>query len=81
MEQRPSSRTYSRPSSTVPGASSEREAFDVLEEMSRLLQTGLTRQELKACVNLLQQGNSHEALAKVVLDLRAEAAASRGSEK
>lgn len=35
----------------------------VLEEMSRLLQTGLTRQELKACVNLLQQGNSHEALA------------------
>ncbi|PWN25280.1 hypothetical protein BDZ90DRAFT_262338 [Jaminaea rosea] len=63
-------------SSSATGAVGHRpsdEGFEILDDLSRLLQTGLTRSELKACINLLQQGQSADGLAKVVQDLRAEA--------
>ncbi|CAO1624152.1 unnamed protein product [Parajaminaea phylloscopi] len=51
----------SRPSSA--GVSSEREVLEILEDMSRVLQTGLSKYELKACMKLIQQGHSPEGVA------------------
>ena len=69
-----------RPSSGLAG-SELREALDAIDDISKLLQTGLTRQELKGAVNILQSGFSHNALARVVLDLRSEADAAKAAQR
>ena len=53
---------------------SAREAIDVLMEMSRLLNTGLDKETLIICVQLLESGVNPEALASVVTTLRNECA-------
>ena len=53
---------------------SAKEAVEILMEMSRLLNTGLDKEILIICVQLLEMGINPEALASVVTTLRAEAA-------
>ena len=53
---------------------SAREAMDILMEMSRLLNTGLDKETLIICVQLLESGVNPEALASVVTTLRSESA-------
>lgn len=52
-------------------------ALAVVCEMATLLQTGLDRDTLHLCAQLLHQGINPEALAAVVKELRREAAAVR----
>ena len=47
----------------------------VIYEMSSLLKTGLDRESLSLCSQLLDQGVNPEALAAVIKELRSEAAA------
>mmetsp|Transcript_27322 Transcript_27322/g.67397 ORF Transcript_27322/g.67397 Transcript_27322/m.67397 type:complete len:82 (+) Transcript_27322:87-332(+) len=56
------------------------ETLDVLFEMSNLLNTGMDKQSLAICVELLESGVNPEALAAVVKELRREAAALRQAE-
>lgn len=51
----------------------------VLQEMSRLLNTGLDSETLATCVRLLESGINPEALASIIRELRREAAALRVS--
>ncbi|CAO1623386.1 unnamed protein product [Sympodiomycopsis kandeliae] len=73
MEER-TDRVQARHSSVISQSSTEREALDVLEDLSKLLHTGLSSSDLKAAMVLLQQGYQPATLAKVVRDLRAEGA-------
>jgi len=52
-----------------------KETFRLLQEMSRLLNTGLDDETLAICVRLCEKGANPEALASVVRDLRRESAA------
>lgn len=62
-----------------------RDTFSTLEELSRLLNTGLDKESLALCVRLCEQGAHPEALATIIRELRREsqaikaAAASFGS--
>ncbi|XP_075249547.1 mitotic-spindle organizing protein 1-like [Convolutriloba macropyga] len=57
-----------------------KEAIDILMEMSRLLNTGLDKETLIICTQLLEMGMNPEALASVVTTLRAEAAKIKAEE-
>ncbi|KAI8481513.1 hypothetical protein Bbelb_407190 [Branchiostoma belcheri] len=57
---------------------SVREAMDTLQEISRLLNTGLDSETLSICVRLIEQGVNPEALASVIKELRRETAALKG---
>jgi mitotic-spindle organizing protein 1 len=46
----------------------------VLYEMSKLLSTGLTRDQLTICIQLVEAGMDPETLAAVVKELKREAA-------
>ncbi|CBQ70514.1 uncharacterized protein SPSC_04556 [Sporisorium scitamineum] len=50
------------------------ETMDVLHDMSQLLNTGLSREQLRACVELIESGVNAEAVAAIVENLRKEAA-------
>jgi len=50
----------------------EREAFETLYEISRVLNTGLDRETLSILIELIEQGVNPEALAVVVKELRSE---------
>uniref|UniRef100_G3MSU6 Mitotic-spindle organizing protein 1 n=1 Tax=Amblyomma maculatum TaxID=34609 RepID=G3MSU6_AMBMU len=47
-----------------------KETFDVLLEMSQLLNTGLDAQSLALCVRLCENGANPEALADLIKELR-----------
>ncbi|PWN99149.1 hypothetical protein FA09DRAFT_337868 [Tilletiopsis washingtonensis] len=49
-------------------------AMDTLHDLSSLLNTGLTPEQLRACVELIEQGVGPEAVATAVKELRKEAA-------
>jgi mitotic-spindle organizing protein 1 len=51
------------------------QTLDVLHEMSKLLNTGLTRDQLMICVTLCEAGVNPEALAAVIKELKREAQA------
>lgn len=51
-----------------------KETFRLLQEMSRLLNTGLDDETLAICVRLCENGANPEALASVIRDLRRESA-------
>ncbi|XP_037556053.1 mitotic-spindle organizing protein 1 [Dermacentor silvarum] len=51
-----------------------KETFDVLLEMSQLLNTGLDAQSLALCVKLCETGANPEALANLIKELRARTA-------
>ncbi|PWN18061.1 hypothetical protein BCV69DRAFT_285358 [Microstroma glucosiphilum] len=69
-----SATTTSRSSAATAALNAERDAVDLLHSLSTLLQTGLTRSDLKASMTLLGQGVHPTALAQVITDLRAEGA-------
>ncbi|KAJ5151851.1 hypothetical protein N7492_010146 [Penicillium capsulatum] len=49
-----------------------REVIDILEDISKLLNTNLNRTELSLCVSLIENGVNPDALAAVIKDLRKE---------
>jgi len=49
-----------------------REALDCLHELSQLLNTGLDKKTLTACVRLLEAGVHPDALAQIIQVLRTE---------
>ncbi|KAJ5946724.1 mitotic-spindle organizing protein associated with a ring of gamma-tubulin 1 [Penicillium verhagenii] len=49
-----------------------RDVIDILEDISKILNTNLTRTELSLCVSLIENGVNPDALAAVVKDLRKE---------
>ncbi|SPO43506.1 uncharacterized protein PSANT_01191 [Moesziomyces antarcticus] len=55
------------------GAASQ-ETMDILHDLSQLLNTGLSREQLRACTELIESGVNAEAVAAIVESLRKEAA-------
>ncbi|KIS71203.1 uncharacterized protein UMAG_11285 [Mycosarcoma maydis] len=55
-------------------SAASQESLDILHDMSKLLNTGLSREQLRACVELIESGVSAEAVAAIVENLRKEAA-------
>ncbi|KAJ5248725.1 hypothetical protein N7468_000176 [Penicillium chermesinum] len=54
-----------------------RDVIDILEDISKILNTNLNRTELSLCVSLIENGVNPDALATVIKDLRREAGTSR----
>lgn len=57
-----------------------RETFRILQDMSKLLNTGLDAETLAICVRLCENGVNPEALAAVIQELRRESALIKTSE-
>jgi len=53
----------------------KKETFDILMEISNLLNTGLDGETLSKCVRLCEHGVNPESLANVVRELRRESSA------
>ncbi|PWN50672.1 hypothetical protein IE53DRAFT_315316 [Violaceomyces palustris] len=49
------------------------ETMAILHDLSQLLNTGLSREQLKACVELIESGVNAQAVALIVQELRKEA--------
>lgn len=60
---------------TVGGMLEAKEVFGLLQEMARLMNTGLDDETLAICVRLCEDGANPEALASVIMDLRRESSA------
>ena len=58
-----------------------REAFNILLEISKLLNTGLDPETLTICIQLCENGVNPEALARVVKEIRREVTAISRDEK
>ena len=56
-----------------------REALDTLTEISTILNTGLDSEAIAICMKLCEAGVNPEALARVILELRREAAVLQAS--
>lgn len=54
------------------GRDQSKDAFETLEEISRILNTGLDSKSLCLCVRLCENGVHPEALAKVIKEIRHE---------
>lgn len=52
------------------GQVSDAQALDVLHEMSQLLKTGLDKEALAICMQMINQGVNPEALAAVIKELK-----------
>jgi hypothetical protein len=48
--------------------------FQVVEEISNLLETGLDKETLSICVRLIENGINPSALAHAILEIRKDAA-------
>ncbi|GAB5353076.1 hypothetical protein AAMO2058_000007100 [Amorphochlora amoebiformis] len=59
----------------------EAEMFEVIYEISKVLNCGLDRQTLSILVSLCENGVNPEALAAVITELRRETAALKQDEK
>ncbi|XP_013792925.1 mitotic-spindle organizing protein 1-like [Limulus polyphemus] len=57
-----------------------KETFEIIQEISRLLNTGLDTETLAICVRLCESGVNPEALASVIRELRRESAAVKAGE-
>merc|ERR1711907_774656 len=77
-----SSRSHKRQSEMEPSGvvGEAREAFEVIHEMSRLLNCGLNREQLSILISLCENGVNPEALGVVVKELRREASAIQSAE-
>ncbi|ORX90836.1 hypothetical protein K493DRAFT_317696 [Basidiobolus meristosporus CBS 931.73] len=49
-----------------------RETFEIVNDISKLLGTGLDRETLSLCMTLLENGVNPDALAAVIKELRRE---------
>jgi len=58
-------------------ADAARETLDVAHDVSNLLDTGLSREQLAVLIALVERGVNPEALAAVIRELRREAATLR----
>ncbi len=56
-----------------------KDTFSTLQELSRLLNTGLDSESLALCVRLCEQGAHPEALATIIRELRRESQAIRAA--
>ena len=56
-----------------------REALDTLTEISNILNTGLDSETIAICMKLCEAGVNPEALARVIQELRREAAVLQAS--
>ena len=54
---------------------SAKETFSTLQELSRLLNTGLDQESLSLCVRLCENGANPEALATVIREIRKQSEA------
>ncbi|KZO98196.1 hypothetical protein CALVIDRAFT_479002 [Calocera viscosa TUFC12733] len=54
---------------------SAQQTLDTLYDISQLLNTGLDRETLATCVEMIERGTNPEALAAVVQEMRKEKAA------
>ena len=54
--------------------------FEILHEMSQILNCGLDQKTIHICVGLIENGVNPEALAMVVKELKRETAALRAEE-
>ncbi|KAN0060669.1 hypothetical protein ACQY0O_007327 [Thecaphora frezii] len=54
-------------------SASAQETMEILYDLSQLLNTGLSREQLRACVELVESGVNAEAVAMIVKNLRREA--------
>ncbi|XP_037092868.1 mitotic-spindle organizing protein 1-like [Pollicipes pollicipes] len=61
-------------------ARDKKETFDILMEISNILNTGLDGETLSTCVRLCENGVNPESLANVICELRRESAALREAE-
>ncbi|KAG8197819.1 hypothetical protein JTE90_020097 [Oedothorax gibbosus] len=59
----------------IGGMLEAKEVFGLLQEMARLMNTGLDDETLAICVRLCEDGANPEALASVIMDLRRESTA------
>lgn len=55
--------------------------FEILHEMSQILNCGLDQKTLHICVGLIENGVNPEALAMVIKELKRETAALRAEEQ
>ena len=60
----------SRSSNHASQILSAKETFSILQELSRLLNTGLDRESLSLCVRLCENGANPEALATVIREIK-----------
>lgn len=51
-------------------SASSREALEAMKNVSELLNTGLTSEQLVTCVKLIEEGINPEVLANIVIQLR-----------
>ncbi|KAK9766938.1 Mitotic-spindle organizing protein 1 [Basidiobolus ranarum] len=58
-----------------------RETFEIVNDISRLLGTGLDRETLSLCMTLLENGVNPDALAAVIKELRREGKKLQASEE
>ncbi|CAM1321600.1 Uncharacterised protein g7827 [Pycnogonum litorale] len=65
---------------TATSILSSRETFETLQEISKLLNTGLDSETLAICVRLCESGVNPEALARVIQELRRETSAMKEAE-
>lgn len=63
---------FTRNDSGVDNVIESYEAFQILQEMSKLLDTGLDPVSLAYCIRLIERGAHPEALAQVILDIKRE---------
>jgi len=71
----------SGPASSSSQIVSARETFTVLQDLSRLLNTGLDADALALCVRLCENGANPEALATVIKEIRRQSEAIRLQEQ
>ncbi|PWN88212.1 hypothetical protein FA10DRAFT_268422 [Acaromyces ingoldii] len=58
-------------------SSAEQQSMDLLFDLAQLLNTGLSREQLRICTDLIQAGENPEAVATIVKELRKEATKQR----
>ena len=58
-----------------------KEAFGIIQELSRLLNTGLDAESLSLCVRLCESGANPEALATVIRELKKQSEALKKEEE
>ncbi|CAD6910324.1 unnamed protein product [Tilletia controversa] len=63
-------RLRTQPQEARASAPLSKDAVDVLFDLSQLVRTGLSREQLQSCLALADQGVSGEAVAAIVKELR-----------
>ncbi|PWN34445.1 uncharacterized protein FA14DRAFT_181065 [Meira miltonrushii] len=50
--------------------SGQQQSMELLHELSQLMQTGLSREQLRICIDLIQTGEDPKAIAIAIKELR-----------